>query len=411
MDVKELAKSAIDAMLTFGLAPHTVWGLYYKAFDHIARLHEAQGVSDFDREIVTEHVRQLDGRYERGEIGFDHYRNLKRAAQRLTEMHDTGKLDWSAPKKRSGFKLNEYYESLLKSFIDAGEFSPKGVSDATWVSRKYFAWLIQEGHAELSAVGVGEIQGFMIYCSHHMKSSGVHNIKLYMKKLYTYLAENGHATETHSGLFSFPVSRESRLFPALPSSEIALILDQINKHTPKGKRDYAIVLLGVVMGLRAIDIARMRLSDMDWRKGEIRIVQSKTGNSLALPLTKDVGEAIKEYILHGRQETTSDAVFLRIHVPHQAFANAVSIGDMFEYYRKRAGLPRDAYDGKGFHALRRTLGKNLVTSGVPVTMVAQVFGDESIESTKKYIALDSEHLKECALDFGGIAPTGGAFCE
>ena len=411
MDVREVAMGAIDTMLTFGLAPQSVWGHYYKSFDHIVKLHEAQGVSEFDREIVTAHVRHIDGRYERGEISLNHYRNLKRAAQRLAEMHDTGKLDWTAPKRRSGFQLNKYYENILNGFIDVGVFRPKAASDATWVSRKYFAWLILEGHAELHSVGVGEIQGFMIYCSHHMKSSGVHNIKLYMKKLYAYLAENGYVAENHSGLFSFPVSRESRLFPALPSSEIATILEQINRHTPKGKRDYAIVLLGVVTGLRAIDIARMRLSDIDWRKGEIKIVQSKTGNSLALPLTKAVGEAIKDYILHGRQETTSDAVFLRIHVPYQAFADGVAIGDMYDYYRKRAGLPRDAYDGKGFHALRRTLGKNLVTSGVPVTMVAQVFGDESIESTKKYIALDSEHLKECALDFDGIAPIGGAYCE
>jgi len=411
MDVRELALRTVEAMQVYGLAPHTAWEEHSRTHNQIIKLHEAKGQTEFNREIVTEYVQQVERRFERGEFGISHYRNLIRASQRLTEMHDTGRLDWSAPKKKSGFRLNEYYENIRSSYISAGGFSPKGTSDATWVCRKYFAWLILEGHAELSGVGVSEIQRFIIHCSHHMKGTGLHNVKLYMKKLYAYLAGNGYAADDYSGLFAFPVSRVSRLFPALPPSEIAAMLELINKRTPKGKRDYAIVLLGVVMGLRAIDIARLRLTDIDWRMGEIKIVQAKTGKSLALPLTKDVGEAIRDYILHGRPETTTDTLFLSCHAPFRGFSNGVAIGDMYDYYRLRAGLPRDAYDGKGFHALRRTLGKNLITSGISVNMVAQVFGGEDIDATEKYIALDSEHLKECALGFAGIAPKGGVYCE
>ncbi|GHU60775.1 hypothetical protein FACS1894171_2680 [Clostridia bacterium] len=108
-----------------------------------------------------------------------------------------------------------------------------------------------------------------------MRGSSLHNVKLYMKKLYAYLAENGYAANDYAGLFAFPVSRTSRLSPALPPSEIAAILEMINRQIPKGKRDCAIVLMGAVMGLRAIDIARLRLPDIDWRKGEIKIVQAR----------------------------------------------------------------------------------------------------------------------------------------
>lgn len=407
MDVKKLTTRVMEAMESFGLTKQTVWAAYTQTFLPIIRLHELEDECDFNREIVTKYVKQIEGRYEQSEIGLDYYRNLKRAAQRLTEMNDNGRLDWSAPSRKSGFILNKYYEKVAAGFVCAGNFSPKGISDATWISRKYFAWLILEGHNKLTKVGVNEIQGFMIHCSHHMVSSSVHNVKLYMKKLYAYLASAGYAKNDYSELFEFTVSRECRLFPALPPEEIAMILELIDRRTPKGKRDYAVMLLGVVMGLRAVDIARLRLSDIDWQKGEIKIVQAKTGNSLALPLTNDVGEAIKDYILRGRQTTVSDAVFVGMRAPHKAFSNGVAIGDMYDYYRIRAGLPRDAFDGKGFHALRRTVGKGMVTSGVPVTMVAQVLGDEDINSTKKYIALDSKHLKECALDFSGIEPERG----
>ena len=410
MDVKELALRTVDAVQIYGLAPYSAWDEYARTYIPIIKLHETQGQKDFSREIVTEYVRQVEERFERGEIGIGHYRSLKRAAQRLTEVHDTGKLDWAAPKRKSGFHLNEYYENILTDYIAAGNFSRKGTSDATWVCRKYFAWLISEGHAQLKDVGVDEVQGFMIYCSHHMKGTGLHNIKLYMKKLYAYLAGSGYAANDYAGLFAFPVSRASRLYPALQPEEIAVMLEIIDKRTPKGKRDYAIALLGIVLGLRAVDIARLRLSDIDWRKGEIRIVQEKTNKSLALPLTKDVGEALQEYILHGRQKSTSDMVFLSSRPPFRPFSTGTAIGDMYDYYRIRAGLPRDAYDGKGFHALRRTRGKSFTTSGVSVEMTAQVFGDENINSAEKYISLDSEHLKECALDFAGIVPKGGAYC-
>jgi site-specific recombinase XerD len=76
-------------------------------------------------------------------------------------------------------------------------------------------------------------------------------------------------------------------------------------------------------------------------------------------------------------------------------------------------LPRNAFDGRGFHSLRRAFGKGMVTAGVPIEAVAQAIGDSHIDSVKKYVSLDSHHLKECALDFSGIEfsadSEGGAY--
>ena len=148
----------------------------------------------------------------------------------------------------------------------------------------------------------------------------------------------------------------------------------------------------------------LKLSDVDWKKGEIRIVQAKTGKPLVFPLTKDIGESIRDYILNGRQDTVSDTIFLRQHAPFQAFASGVAIGGIYDEYRKKAGLSREPFDGKGFHSLRRTLGTNLVTSGIHVTTVAQILGHGVVDSTQKYVSLDSHHLSEVALDFTGIEP-------
>jgi integrase len=146
----------------------------------------------------------------------------------------------------------------------------------------------------------------------------------------------------------------------------------------------------------------MKLTDINWQRGEIKVVQSKTGEPVALPLTRDVGKAVKDYILNGRYKCDSDAVFLREKKPYRGFADAVAIGDIYDDYRRHAGLDREAFDGKGFHSLRRTVGTSLVTADIPVTTAAQILGDRDVRSMKKYIALDEKHLSECSLDFSGI---------
>jgi len=87
MDIKELALRTVDAMQVYGLTPYSAWNEYTRSYTPIIKMHEKQGQKDFDREIITEYVRQAEGRFERGEISIGHYRSLKRAAQRLTEVY------------------------------------------------------------------------------------------------------------------------------------------------------------------------------------------------------------------------------------------------------------------------------------------------------------------------------------
>ncbi len=106
--------------------------------------------------------------------------------------------------------------------------------------------------------------------------------------------------------------------------------------------------------------------------------------------------------MNGRPRTDYEQVFIRALPPFRPFKDPCCINDQFRVYCRRAGISREAWDGRGFHSLRRAAGKRMVTSGTSVNTVAQVMGHTSIDSTKKYIALDSEHLAECALDFSGI---------
>ena len=76
---------------------------------------------------------------------------------------------------------------------------------------------------------------------------------------------------------------------------------------------------------------------------------------------------------------------------------------MFKRYQRRAGITRQALDGKGFHGLRRRLAKKLLVSGTPTTSIAQILGHDDVYSVRQYLSLDTSNLKECALDLSGIS--------
>lgn len=402
ISVEELAEHTRDLLIEMGIRPDTVWTHYMRGLLPIVKLHKTYGREKFDNDVVVQYIKRIEARFAKGEISKNYYAQLRLAANRLTEMHKKGMLQWTCRGKPSKFVLNEYYEKILSEFIAERGWHSNTRGDVIWVGQKFSFWLIQNGHKDLSNVGAEQIQKFIVFCSNTLRPSGVHNVKLYLKHLCDYLFRNGLLPSNFKALLSFRVNRETRLLPATPWSEIEAVLRTIERLTTKGKRDYAMILLAAVTGLRAVDIMRMKLSDIDWRLGEIRIVQSKTGVPVALPLTKDVGEAIQDYLLNGRPRVDSGAVFLRIRAPYRAFVDAVAIEDVYDVYRQRAGLPRTAFDGKGFHSLRRTVGTNLVTAEVPLATVAQILGHGNVNSAKKYIALDTEHLRECALDLAGV---------
>ncbi len=377
--------------------------LLAKRADFMIRRHLNAGLAYFDQTIINRYMDEIDDKYFKGNMQKKHYERTKREIDRFVSYVCTGRIDsLSSTLRGARQELTPKFEQIAKEFV-AGDFHPNTRCDIRWVTHKYFAWLEGQGFVDLTGVGTIHIQKFLLACSEQYPPSTIHNVRLYLKKLYDFLHATGRVDDNYSALFSFAVNREKRVFPVLPKLDIAKLLDTIDRSTVKGKRDYAVMLLGTVLGLRVCDIVALKLTDIDWLRGEIRIVQSKTANPVILPLTQDVGEALKDYILNGRPNTADKEIFLRINAPHKRLAAAVTVGEIYRDCCIAAGLPAN----KRFHNLRRALGTSMVTNGISIYDVAQVFGDKDVNSTKPYLATDTEHLKMCALSFAGIAPAGG----
>jgi integrase len=369
----------------------------------VVRRHEHQGLKYFSPTILADYAHEHDEKFCNGTISKNHYQMLRREIQRFTCFIETGEVMLPNTLKGSRYVLAPKFEEIADGYLVSCGLHPNTRNDARWVTHKYFVWLKEQGHEDLSVVGAEQIQKFLLYCSGRLTPGGLHDVKLHLTKLCAYLYEIGLAESSYAALLSFKINRETKIYPTLPKEQLARMLDAIDRRTVGGKRAYAVMLLGAVLGLRACDVVALKLTDIDWVRGEIRILQSKTANTVVLPLTEDVGEALSDYILNGRPKTTAKQVFIRLLAPYTEIKSAVTVGEIYRDCCKAIGLP----PSKSFHTLRRTLGTAMITGGVSVETAAQVFGDADVDSMKKYISLDSIHLKLCALPFDGITPLGG----
>lgn len=402
MKIEDLCQQVVRAMIRAGYTECCAWSRYRDFYSPMISFYRSCGEDEFSLEMMVRYSEHSHTRMEEEKICEHRYYEIMAGIKRIIEFHETGKLHWSAQAKESKFPINEYYSSLLNQFLTNEKFHPNTRGDVIWASKRYFSWLIQEGFSDLQCVGAIQIQKYLCECHEHLKDTSIHNILLYLKKLYRFLKATGYSDHDFKELLSMKVCRESKVLPAATPEDVNAILNVLDMNSVTGRRDYAILLLGWVTGLRAIDIIRLKLTDIDWKKGEIKVLQRKTSLPVILPLTKDVGEAMQDYILNWRPKCDYPEIFLRIRPPFRPFKDAVCVGDQYDVYCYRAGIKRVPFDGKGFHSLRRAVGRNMVTSGVSVNTVNQVLGHTAMNSAKKYISLDSKNLKECALDFTGI---------
>ena len=181
-----------------------------------------------------------------------------------------------------------------------------------------------------------------------------------LRKCFAYLYSVHVINEDYHEVLSFPTPAEHKIRKPVPHEEISMVLSSIDRSTIKGKRDYAIILTAVVLGLRGVDVAELTFDEIDWINGEIHILQSKTEKIVALPLTRDVGLAIQDYILNGRPDCDDPHIFLTLNRPLRGIGRT-SPYQVFNAYRTSLGLPK-----AHFHGLRRGVATGMVIDGTKV---------------------------------------------
>jgi len=200
-----------------------------------------------------------------------------------------------------------------------------------------------------------------------------------------------------SGVMEWPQAyRLSSIPRSITWEEVGRVLAGVDRRTPAGKRDWAILLLLVTYGLRGREVAALTLDDIDWRRERLKVPERKAGHSTAFPLSASVGEALVDYLRHGRPETSSRRVFFRAVAPVEPIGHA-AVSVRARHYLLKAGIevPRP-----GSHTLRHTCVQRLVDADFSLKTIGDFVGHRSSKSTEVYAKVAVEQLRQVALGDG-----------
>jgi integrase len=195
-----------------------------------------------------------------------------------------------------------------------------------------------------------------------------------------------------------PSRKQARIPSVWDRGEVARIVDAIDRGNPCGKRDYAIIVLITRLGLRGVDVRRLEFADFDWPGNQLSITQAKTRRRVQLPLLKEVGWAVIDYIRHGRPACGCPQVFLRHTAPIGPFSDDDHLHQILLKHARVAHVHVSEERRHGMHSLRHTLATRLMEDGTSVEQIAEILGHQSMESTGVYLKSSLGLLARCALD-------------
>jgi len=402
--VSGLADAVLGVVQGVGLSSDTV-ARYGKCCDAVVEFCGRRGFDALSGSMVEEFVACQQERAHRGEIGPNRRNALVKSARLMLEFQETGAVAWRMMSPDPDLALSESSRIALKRFTAAAspELAPGSVRLLAGEIRQFLAYLDRTGRGALGAVTADDVRGFLVEVA-PKRPAGVGNVVWSLKRFFAFLNAAGLSDVRIDGLLSRAAPRRVRALPCFTREETARLLEGIETGTPCGKRDYAMVALAVSTGLRCCDIVALRLDEIDWRRDEIRLVQAKTSRLLVLPLPALAGNAVAEWILHGRPGCDAPEVFTRLQPPHVKLGNSTG-STLMRRRLARAGIDHEPRDGKSFHALRRTTGTRLIESGAGQPLAAQILGHARVNSSRRYFSLASEQLRQCCLPLAEFACT------
>jgi len=380
---------------------------YQKVCNGILKYATKEGVETYSEVLIDKYTETLKRRCDEGGICPEYLRFQKRVIRMLKSLISTGKVDFSADNSRKKYKVSDEIIHLVEDILDENKLTGEARFEMDIVIRHFFFY------AEYHKIILNKISDelFMEFLTNEVPTTnqgsigrtlrGIKYISSYLKshgRFDLILDFNQLKIKTNAVKMIAPYSKK----------EINKILGAVDRTTPEGLRDYAILLLGFDTGLRGADIRTLCLSDIDWKAGKVKINQCKTSEPLVLPLSGRVMNAIADYILKGRHECVYKEIFLNIRRPvrpmnkrHHPFTGIIV------KYSIKAGV--ELKPMRGFHSLRRSFATELSMAGVPLETISQLLGHKSIDEDKPYLSYNREQIAFCSMGFLEIPLESGLY--
>jgi integrase/recombinase XerD len=256
-------------------------------------------------------------------------------------------------------------------------------------------------HADKEGLARLSVQNVDAYVRHSCGGLGRASIEdhtVCLRDFLRHLHRRRHIASDLSGTVIGPrIYAHEGIPSALRTEEVQKVLKVTRMdRSPIGYRDYAILMLLATYGLRAAEIVRLRVDDIDWRRDVLRVHHTKTGTDSELPLLSEPGEALLGYLEKSRPRSKHREIFLRILPPHRPFKYGGILNCITRTRLRAAGVhPRGRM---GPHAFRHARAVSLLRSGVPLKVIGDVLGHTSAQATAEYLKLATEDLRAVGLE-------------
>lgn len=405
LSVEDLIIQTREAIVPLGYSKSTQWQYDY-AWEELRRYFIAHDCSSFSIELADRYVSDARQKYEQGELKEWKFKLIRKATDLLAQFHENGCVHWvHLPKWGSQGLREPYFVEIFESYIQ--KLSKAGYGDGTvelygMVAKEFLKYLEDRKVKSLDQLNPKDVGLFISVISGSYQPTSMRTVLSGLRSFTRFAAQKGLTTSDLTIAVPKSFGRKTALIPTITAKEEELLLKAIDRTTMTGKRDFAILLLALRLGLRSIDIIRLKLDDIKWRTNSISIIQQKTLRRLEVPLLSDVGNAIIDYLLNGRPESNLPYVFLRSQAPHVNLSPRSGLYNLVASHMEKAGIRQEIGQRRGPHCLRHSLAARMLVGETPLPVISAVLGHANKESTKVYLSTDSEHLRHCALGLEGI---------
>lgn len=271
------------------------------------------------------------------------------------------------------------------------------------VVREFLDRRFGSGEVDLAALAASDIGTYLVERAPALSPKRVAYLASALRSFFRFLFVQG---ETATDLSTAPLMSQTKHRATGPRylspGEVERLIDTCDRNTPAGRRDRAMIVLLVRLGLRAGEVAALELDDIRWRSAEI-VVRGKGNVVDRLPLLSEVGEALSSYLASDRAaDAPTRRVFLRLCAPLREVAGRGAISSVVRMGLERAGLRPQV---RGAHLLRHTLGTRMIRAGASMAEIAEVLRHRSPRSSAIYAKVDFEALRTLAQPWPGA---GGA---
>lgn len=307
----------------------------------------------------------------------------------------------SIRKKTKKYKFTQPFEKIFSDFIIFRK--NEGISSRTLESyiiylERFSDYLFDHEVDHINKISQNHIHGFIQSSAAIYSTSTVYCTSCLLRVLFRYLYNQKAITDDFSiAVPRIKCSKKSKIPSTYSQEEIHSLLLSVDRGNPKGKRDYAMLLIAARLGIRASDICSLTFNNFKWESNTIEFKQNKTRDSIVLPILNDVGDAVIDYIKHGRPSSDTDEIFLRLTAPIGPM-KAPTLHSIVTRYMNKAGI--HIVEGKkhGPHALRHSLASALLQKDTTLPVISEILGHTDSQTTSTYLKIDISNLREYALD-------------